>query len=135
MILLKNIILLFFLIMLNFSWVNGQNSGELNEGQEVFEYYQVDELPKYKGSSDFESPLYKKLEWPEGFDGQGSVFLSFVVASNGDLRNLQVIRGLCEHCDKNAKTALSELREWRPAQRDSIEVATRMYVNIFFRLQ
>jgi len=135
MILSKNSILLLFLIGLNIPWANGQSFGELKEGQEVFEYYQVDELPKYKGSSDFESPLYKNLEWPEGFDGQGSVFLSFVVASNGALRNIQVIRGLCEHCDKNAKTALSELREWTPAQRNSTAVATRMYVNIFYRLQ
>lgn len=102
---------------------------------QIFEYYQVDRLPEYEGSTDFQPALNRNLEWPELFHGEGRVVISFVVTSDGKLQHIQVLRELCQPCDDNAIKALTKLDEWSPGERNGQAVSTRMYANVLFRLQ
>jgi len=111
-----------------------QVQSSADENERVFEYYQVDKLPQHEGSSDFEPVMYRKLEWPELFHGEGRVVLSFVITADGTLNQIQILSGLCEQCDDNAIRALSKLKKWDPGERNGEIVSTRMYVNVRFQI-
>jgi len=104
-----------------------------NAQVQLYEYFEVDQLPQYQNGIDFKSDLYASIEWPEPFHGEGNVFLSFVINSKGEIGSIRVIRGLCIPCDQNAASALQSFSSWIPGKRDGQSVATRMYVNIEYR--
>ncbi len=101
----------------------------------LYEYFEVDHLPQYQNGINFKSDLYAALEWSELFHVEGSVFLSFVIDSKGTMGNIHVIRGLCLPCDQNVVSALQSIDDWLPGKRDGQNVATRMYINVEYRLQ
>jgi protein TonB len=115
--------------------VFAQDQTTNKELQQVYEYYQVDKLPYYEGTSDFKPALDRNLEWPDPFHGEGRVILSFVVSTEGKLRDIQILRGLCEPCDDNAINALKKLVDWTPGKINGQAVSTRMYVSVNFRIQ
>jgi hypothetical protein len=103
---------------------------------EVFEYYQVDQLPIYLGSvASFDMKLKDCIEWPEVWHGEGYVLLSFIISIDGNIMHIRVERGLCDQCDINAVAALSKLNHWEPGLKNEEPVATRMFVRVEFAIK
>jgi len=103
---------------------------------EVFEYYQVDELPRYGDSlSAFNTNLYNLLKWPNLWHGEGDVVLSFIVTQKGTIEHIRVEKGLCDQCDINAIDALAQLENWKPGVKNGKLVATRMYARVRFAIR
>lgn len=102
----------------------------------VFEYYQVDELPRYESSLlTFDAEIIKLLKWPDIWHGEGYVVLSFVVSLEGFVEQIKIEKGLCGQCDLNAVEALAQLEDWRPGVKNGKPVLTRMYVRINYTIK
>jgi protein TonB len=111
----------------------GSKHQALQSHIEVFEYYQVEELPRYRDSlSAFDTDLYDRLKWPNLWHGEGDVVLSFIVSQKGTVEHIRVEKGLCDQCDVNAVDALAQLEDWKPGVKNGKLVATRMYVRVRF---
>jgi outer membrane biosynthesis protein TonB len=78
--------------------------------------------------------IYKNLKWPNGFDGQGTVIVSFIVKKNGDICNIKIEKGLCPECDNEVKRILSSMPKWKPGEINKKPVDVILYLPILFRL-
>jgi TonB family protein len=64
---------------------------------------------------------------------EGEVLLQVLFAANGEVRVLQVVRGLGHGLDESARQAAANIR-FRPALRDGSPVDTTAIVHIVFEL-
>lgn len=98
----------------------------------------VQEQPTYPGGNEaWQKYLSRTLNYPEKAKTQGiegAVFVSFVVDKTGDLRDMQVIRGIGAGCDEEALRVLLESEKWNPGKQRGREVSARMQMRIVFRL-
>ncbi|WP_420385932.1 energy transducer TonB [Roseivirga sp.] len=98
----------------------------------------TEEQPEYPGGQQgWFRHLGSNLKYPEQAKAkgtEGAVFLSFVVDKTGELRDLQVVRGIGDGCDEEALRVLMESENWIPAKQRGKEVSARMQVRILFKL-
>ncbi|MEQ9425571.1 MAG: energy transducer TonB [Cyclobacteriaceae bacterium] len=85
--------------------------------------------------------LYKfiaaSLQYPEDRieEGvQGTVKVRFVIDSTGSVTNLNVIAGITEDFDSEAKRVIAMMPKWKPASMNDQPVASKMIIPIGFRL-
>lgn len=102
--------------------------------EKIYEYYQVDEIPKFQGdNSRIDSVLYSNLKWIDsGSFVDGRVIISYIITNEGDIKNVKVEKKLCQQCDENAIEAFNNLTNWQPGVKHGIPVNTRMYLPISF---
>jgi len=106
--------------------------GELNQ---PILYLKVDKLPMFdRGKSDIDSFINENLSWPRGFDGQGTVLVSFVVKKDGSVSNLSIVRSLCKSCDEEVFRLFELMPEWEPAIKDGKTVDVLLYLPILFKI-
>ena len=98
----------------------------------------VEEQPSFPGGmEEWNKFLLTNLQYPEQAKSkgvEGRVFLTFVVQKDGELKDLQLIRGIGGGCDEEALRVLMESPNWEPGKQRGREVATRMQVAITFKL-
>ncbi|WP_268121662.1 energy transducer TonB [Roseivirga pacifica] len=98
----------------------------------------VEEQPSFPGGmEEWNKFLLTNLQYPEQAKTkgvEGRVFLTFVVQKDGELKDLQLIRGIGGGCDEEALRVLMESPNWEPGKQRGREVATRMQVAITFKL-
>jgi TonB family protein len=99
----------------------------------------VEQMPEFQGGQtalrDF---LAKSVKYPseavkKGI--QGKVYVSFVVAADGTVRNSKVIRGVNEQLDAEALRVINGMPKWTPGKQSGKEVAVQFTVPINFVLQ
>ncbi|MEI9921925.1 MAG: TonB family protein [Bacteroidota bacterium] len=66
---------------------------------------------------------------------QGSVFISFVVDTDGTIDNVEVIRSIGAGCDKEAMRVVSGMPKWKPGKQHGVDVKVRFVLPIKFRLE
>lgn len=66
---------------------------------------------------------------------QGRVTCQFVVDSDGQVRDVQVVRSLDPYCDKEAVRVLLSLPRWKPGRQNGKAVSVKYTLPIVFRLQ
>ena len=66
---------------------------------------------------------------------QGRVSCSFVVDTDGSLKNIEVIRGIDPSLDSDAVRAIREMPKWKPCVQTSKAVSVKYTVPVTFRLQ
>jgi protein TonB len=66
---------------------------------------------------------------------QGTVFVSFVVDSEGNVVDVKVVRGISAECDKEAARVISKMRGWKAGMQNHRPVSVRMTLPIKFQLQ
>jgi TonB family protein len=89
------------------------------------------------GYKAFQEYLEQELEYPEKAlkEGkEGTVKLKFVVAADGSLQDIKVVRGLSEECDAEAIRLLKEGPKWYPAIVKGRRAARPVEVNVPFRV-
>ncbi|HEX8426967.1 TonB family protein [Hymenobacter sp.] len=89
------------------------------------------------GYQAFRAYLKQELQYPEKAlkDGkEGNVKLSFVVAEDGSLENIKVVRGLSEECDAEAIRLLKEGPKWYPAIQKGRRTARTVEITVSFRV-
>lgn len=131
-----NIITFAFLILSSSFSCNVNAQKEMSSKDRIYEFYQVDEIPIFKGNNLLiDSVLYTNLKWIDGESYvDGKVVISFLIKKDGSVNAVRVEKKLCRECDENALNAFEVLKEWSPGVKNGVKVNTRMYIPIYFEL-
>ncbi len=65
---------------------------------------------------------------------QGTVFVSFVVDREGNLSDIQLVKGIHADCDKEAMRVVGTMPAWKPGKQNGRAVKSRFVLPIKFKL-
>jgi protein TonB len=65
---------------------------------------------------------------------EGSVFVSFVVAQDGTITEVEAIKGIASDCDKEAMRVIQSMPPWKPGKQNGKPVRVRFVLPIRFIL-
>ncbi|MBP7407925.1 MAG: energy transducer TonB [Flavobacteriales bacterium] len=106
---------------------------------EVRELKDVEEQPQFPGGADaMYSFLNRSVKYPEAeLDAgvQGKVYVEFVVASDGSLRDAKVKRGVADGLDREALRVVRTMTRWTPGRVNGKPVSCRYILPITFALR
>ena len=105
-----------------------------NRDEPVFDIPEVD--AQYPGGMiEFKKFIQENTRYPESeVSVQGTVYVSMVVAVNGKIRNVEVIRGISEELDAEALRVVRSMPNWIPAEDKGKIVAAKVRLPIRFSL-
>jgi protein TonB len=113
-----------------------QSEGEGLEQSDVFTI--VEEMPEFIGGetamNDF---MHKNLKYPEEAKNkniQGKVWIGFIVDKEGNIYNVEVLRGIGGGCDEEAVRVISKMPKWKPGKQSGKPVAVKFRFPINFTL-
>lgn len=99
----------------------------------------VEDKPTPKGGmSAFLKGLHEKITYPQAAlraRVQGKVFIQFVINADGQLTDLEVIKGIGMGCDEEALRVLKQSPAWNPGKQRGVPVRVRMVLPIQFVYQ
>ena len=95
-------------------------------------------MPTYEGGmNELMKFLQKKMHYPrkarERRD-EGTVFVSFIISSTGEVTDVEIIKGFNVECDKEAARVISMMDRWSPGLQNKMPVAVKMVLPIKFKL-
>lgn len=103
---------------------------------EVFTVVEV--MPEYPGGIEaLMTYLSDNIKYPEkakANDVEGRVFLNFVVTDRGEVKNVKVLRGIDDECDKEAVRVVSNMPNWTPGTQRGIPVNVSYNIPIRFTI-
>lgn len=105
------------------------------QAQEVFR--KVDIMPEYPGGQTAMSQfITKNIQWPKDADAQvqGTVYVTFIVETNGTLTQVQALKGIGEAFEKEAERVVSKMPNWKPGKNQDKEVRVMLNLPIEFKL-
>jgi protein TonB len=65
---------------------------------------------------------------------EGTVFLSFVVDTDGTITNVETINGISGDCDKEAMRVIGKMPKWKPGRQGGSAVKVKFVLPIKFKL-
>jgi TonB family protein len=137
------------------TWVDEEDKGELSNtwAEDAF----AEELEGSASSNSWVDAdgetIYKKTEVPPEFVGgkealfqyikenityppdvqRGSVYVAFVVTKEGDIRDVRIVKGINEGCDKEALRLIKNMPKWDPGMEKGNIVSSVYGLPIIFR--
>jgi len=104
----------------------------------TYQYLLVDEVPRFgeKGLDLFKylyDDIYSKL--PKNFGGTDKVLASFVVDTNGEINDVNIIKSYTNICEDAVKNALSTMPKLKPGKLDGKFVRVRLFIELVFKLE
>ncbi|HOW32202.1 MAG TPA: energy transducer TonB, partial [Bacteroidales bacterium] len=110
---------------------------EVEEEKPVFTI--VEEMPTYPGGEEARNKyLAENIVYPQQASEngiQGTVYVSFVIDSKGNVTNVKVIRGIGGGCDEEAVRVVKAMPQWHPAKQYGKAVRYLFNMPIYFKLQ
>jgi|GEM_PF-1391520 len=98
-----------------------------------------DLMPTYPGGNDAMMKfLIENIKYPQDAvknNIQGKVFISFVVAENGEITDAKVNRGIGSGCDEEALRVVKLMPNWKAGVKDGKPVPVAMNLPISFKLE
>jgi protein TonB len=115
-----------------------QEEEEEEEEQQIFVV--VEDMPTFKGGgvSSFRNYVQKNIEYPTvaAENGiEGTVFVKFVVDTDGGISNVQIMRGVDPSLNEEAKRVIRNAPEWEPGTQRGKPVRVQFTIPIVFQLQ
>ena len=102
-------------------------------------YEMVEQMPTFPGGAEaLLQYIAKNLKYPtiaQENGVQGRVICQFVVAKDGSVQNVRVVRSLDPSCDKEAVRVIQSLPKWIPGKQNGKAVPVYYTVPIMFKLQ
>ncbi len=127
---MKLILIISFLF---FSNLNGTVSSQQVSDEPIL-YIYVDELPRLNYDGGLKKYIIDNLQWPNQLSGEGYVLVSFVVQTNGKVKDLKNEKSLCPpQCYEEVKRIFESIPDWDPGKLDSGEVDVKLYLPIEFK--
>jgi protein TonB len=102
--------------------------------EEIFTY--VEQMPE--AGFDINAYLSKTIQYPPSAreaNISGRVVLKFVVDENGNIGNIQVVKGIGGGCDEEAKRAVAAMPKWKPGKSNGKPVKVYFTLPVKFSLQ
>lgn len=107
------------------------------EKKEVFTI--VEEMPSFPGGeTERNAFLAKNIVYPQQATEngiQGTVYVSFVVNSKGNVTDVKVLRGIGGGCDEEAVRVVKMMPQWHPGKQNGKQVRVLFNMPIYFKLQ
>lgn len=95
-------------------------------------------MPAFEGGlEEMYKFIRRKIHYPAAsrrIGIEGTVYVSFVINSEGKVVDVKTIRGISPDCDKEAERVVSMLPNWSPGMQNHNPVSVRMTVPIKFQL-
>ncbi|BDD07024.1 energy transducer TonB [Aureibacter tunicatorum] len=77
----------------------------------------------------------KNMHWQQGqHTVEGKVYISFLVTKNGKIVDVEVVKNLCESCDKEAIRLVKNMPNWTPAKKEGKRIDSQVTLSIYFKL-
>lgn len=89
------------------------------------------------GFQEFYQQIGSEIKYPEKarrLNIEGRVFIQFVVGKNGEISQVEVVRGIGGGCDEEAVRAMKIMPAWLPGKQRGRPVNVRMVIPINFNL-
>lgn len=113
-----------------------ENAPEEEATDEIFSI--VEKMPSFPGGTpEFYNFIAKNLKYPRRAQKakvEGKVVLRFVVEENGDVSQVEVLKGIGFDCDEEAVRVLLASPDWIPGQQRGKNVKVRVMVPLTFDL-
>ena len=104
--------------------------------EQIFTYVEV--MPKFPGGNDaFLSYIKTNIRYPEAARDakkQGKIFVSFVVASTGNITDVNIIKGVDPELDEEAIRVIESMPRWIPGKQHGKNCAVKVSIPIVFKL-
>lgn len=99
----------------------------------------AEEMPKFSGGDRVllsffaQNIVYPEIAKRAGVEGK--VILTFVIDKNGDVKDVQVAKGIGAGCDEEAMRVLKIMPRWNPGKQNGKPVLTRINIPVVFKLK
>jgi len=101
-------------------------------------YKKVDVPPEFPGGRQAMNKfIVENLKYPEKAlkaNVSGTVYIQFVVEKDGNLSDIELLRGIGHGCDKEAIRVVKMMPKWKPGKKDSKSVRVKMVMPFAFKL-
>lgn len=101
-------------------------------------YTEVENMPQYPGGMDsLISYLASNIVYPKEAKENGTsgkVMVGFVIEKDGDVKEVNVIKGIGDGCDEEAARVIDEMPDWNPGSKDGKPVRVSYVIPISFSL-
>jgi len=109
---------------------------KLEEADEIFEVVEAAPTP-VGGMEQWNIYLRKNLKYPsqaKRMGIEGTVYISFVVNTDGTIQDASLLRGIGAGCDEEALRVIQNAPNWNPGKQRGRPVRVRMSLPIRFKL-
>lgn len=107
------------------------------KSEEVFNF--VETMPEFPGGQEaFMEWMASQMRYPamaREAEIQGTVFISFVIESDGSITNTEVVRSVHPLLDEEAMRVISSMPPWSPGVQNNYPVRVRYTLPVAFRLR
>nr|WKN35581.1 energy transducer TonB [Tunicatimonas sp. TK19036] len=114
-----------------------EGSGEVPAPEEAI-YQFVEQMPEFDGGMEAMAKfLQKNLRYPASarrMGIEGTVYVKFVIGTNGTIEAVEVMKGIFRDCDQEAVRVISQMPPWKPGKQNKQEVKVSMMLPIKFKL-
>jgi len=101
-------------------------------------YTIVESMPEFPGGENaMMNYLATNIVYPgQAIDNniEGSVYVSFIVETDGSVSNVEVLRGIGGGCDEEAVRVVAAMPKWKPGTQDGKPVRVQFRLPIRFKL-
>ena len=118
--------------------VNGQNLNTLDPDEDIIPMQLVEEKPSFQGGdlNTFSKWVNEHIVYQEKFaEATGRVTLKFIVAKDGSVVNVKVLRGVDPLLDKEAVRVVSSSPKWEPGKQRGQAVNVEYTFSVIFRVR
>lgn len=106
------------------SWVD-------EDGETIYKKTEVP--PEFVGGKDaLFQYINSNIKYPEDVQ-RGNVYVAFVVSKEGSIRDVRIVKGINENCDKEALRLIKNMPEWDPGMQKGKIVSSVYGLPIIFR--
>ncbi len=106
---------------------------ELDTTTQTKVYFIADSEPSFPGGmEELKKFITYNLEYPSCGDFEGKVYAEFIVNENGEIRNVQIKKGLAKEIDQAVIDLINKMPQWIPAKCQNENVSHRMILPFGF---
>lgn len=115
---MKNLLVLFVLLLVSFTAFSQSESGKEKTVVQTFTI--VEKMPLFNGASDHLESQQKVKDFiaervqSANMNITGTVYLSYVIDTTGNLIRVKLLRGISEEADQLAISIINQLTNWTP---------------------
>ena len=99
----------------------------------------AEKMPGYPGGeSAMLEFLIKNIKYPPGareINLTGTVYLSFIVSTTGEISNVKVLRGIGGGCEEEAVRVVKKMQNWNPGMQNGNPVNVEFTLPVTFKLK
>lgn len=103
------------------------------EEDPIYDFVEVE--PQFPGGMDsLMNYIILNTEFPGSYEGQGNVYVQFVIEKSGEITNIKVVKGVNDAYDKEAIKVIESMPNWSPGEINGKAVRCRYTLPIRFTI-